>query len=285
MRALGFALVAFSLITVGFLPFVQEAQADHVYTHRYVVEGRVVTESGTPVAQENVEFILDGWLPRDEQAEGPCRDQSSQRVAEDTYVTRTDALGDFRFCIHAHQLIDAGQVVIRAGGVEEVREKHLDVRMNLVNLVVPDGTGEEGNTERFANTAVFKGRLWVPLSGSDNIEGIPATGVAPVDKEVTVTLNLANGESLNQTVITTGYGEFAATFQTDADLTGATFTLSTLFDGETKEVTVDADALSRATGLVWKLDDELDAGAPGPGLFAVLGVLAGMAGLVARRRG
>ncbi len=296
MRAPIVGLVAFTLLAGGLLPFVQDASADHVYSHRYIVQGRVVDEAGQPVAGAEVEVQLKNWLPQDESVTGVCsQDRESQRhqaqASRDLsiYVLRTDALGDYRVCIHVHTMINTGSVVVHVDATNVEDNKNMNQRTSYVHLTVPDAEvagGQVGDVETFEEGVWVRGRLWQPLEDSRNLEGIPVDGVALTDRRMNVTLQLGDGTELSQDVQTdSGYGEFDARFDYNGTLDGAKAIFAVQAGGETVTKEYDIDPAFRAFHGEVILSDPIRASeSPGPGLVLAVVAVLGAALVAARRR-
>lgn len=276
------AAVALALAAVAFAPILENAAADHVYTHRYIIQGRVVDEEGRPVQGAVVNVELKGWFPADEGVEGPCpQEQAGQRTGERTFAAQTSPLGDYRFCIHAHQLIDAGSVVVTVGNQSAEEDKDMRSRIHLVHFTVASGVGAVGDTERFNSEAGIRGRLWRPLSSGDRIEGIPAEGVAIARAPIHVTLVKPDGTEETGNGTTNNYGEFGVQFDYEGSLEGAQYVVRA--SGE--EWTIDADATFRVNDELLVIDRPLGGNdSPGFGLLAVLFGVTAAIGLVASRR-
>lgn len=286
MRALGLTLLAIGLASMAFLPIVQDASADHVYTHRYLVQGRVVDTAGAPVSQANVHIQLDGWLVRDEGVEGLCREGGAQRVAEDAWITRTNAFGDYSICLHAHQLIDTGQVVITVGNTTVNVDKDIDTRTSFKHITIEEGAaGQPGDVGQFSSLVMVRGRIWQPLAEAQRIEGNPATGTTPTALKINVTLELADGTTVSQETSPNQWGDFGVQLSTQDDLEGAQVILKAGPGTEAYTDTVDIDPTFRAVDHKFVIDHELEtSNSPGFGLLAALLAGAGALGLTGLRR-
>ena len=86
------ALAAVAVLALfALVPLAQHASADHVYTHRYVVQGRVVDTAGQPVQGATMTVEFRGWFPDDGEIAGTCREDNSQRTGDTTFLTATSS--------------------------------------------------------------------------------------------------------------------------------------------------------------------------------------------------
>lgn len=297
MRAPIVGLIAITLLAGGLLPFVQQASADHVYSHRYIVQGRVVDEAGQPVSGAEVEVQLKNWLPQDESVEGVCaQDRQSQQFGAQVasqdrtlYVMRTNALGDYRVCIHVHSMINTGSVVVHVDQTNVEDNKNMNQRTSYVHVTVPDAEdagGQVGDTETFEQGVWVRGRLWQPLEDRRPLEGIEVDGVALTDRRMNVTLQLGDGTELSQDAQTDSqYGEFDVQFEYNGTLDGAKVVFSVPAGSETFTKEYDIDAPFRAFHGEVILSDPIRASeSPGPGLVLAVVAVLGAALVAARRR-
>lgn len=194
LRAAGLAaLLLVSIAPVG--------AADHVYSHRFVTEGRVLTEAGLPLANATVEF--DSTSPYFVE---PCGGQPHQNV--------TDEYGDFRFCFHIHELDPSDRITLRVGNTTLERGIDTAFRRGIVNLVVEDEA--EDVPEDWHETYRFAGKVW--RAGSTSLEGVPVYGVAQAHAPVNLTLILPDGIEAHRTVFTDAYGDFDVTYRLPSDV-------------------------------------------------------------------
>lgn len=182
MRTL--ALVALVVLCAG-------ALADHVYSHRFVLEGRLLGSDGAPIPGRVVEFFAEG-----EDFLEPCREGPHQSV--------TDEWGDFRFCFHHHDLQPGASVGARAGNASAVRTVDVAFRRVVVTLEDPERAGEKpADWER---TFRIAGRAWEV--GPVELEGVLVYGVAAVDLPVNLTVQASDGSKSVFPTRTDAFGDF-----------------------------------------------------------------------------
>lgn len=184
-RALPLALLAALLVPVP-------VGADHVYSHRYVVEGRLLGSDGAPLPNRTVEFFSLG-----EDFAEPC--QGGHRNV-------TDEMGDFRFCFHKHGVNASSEIGVRAGNASETR--HVDTAHRKSTFILEEVNETGVATERWNVTHLVAGRVW--RTGGRELEGVPVVGYALADTPVNITLRTPNGTESRFDVRTDGYGDFRA---------------------------------------------------------------------------
>lgn len=169
--------------------------ADHVYSHRYVFEGRLVGANGLPIPGRTMEFFASG----DDFLE-PC---------EDAQLATTNEWGDFRFCFHKHALAPNVVVGVGTGNLSVRKPVDTAMRRTVVLLTDPEanGTAPAGWNETYR----IAGRVW--RAGPTTLEGVPVYGNTMNHVPVNVTLTMPDGNRTDFAVLTDGYGDFDATLR------------------------------------------------------------------------
>lgn len=169
--------------------------ADHVYSHRFVMEGRLVGNDGLPLPGRVVTFFSEG---RD--FSRACGDEPQRAI--------TDEWGDFRFCFHAHELEPSTVVGVSVGNVTVRKPMDTAFRRTVVALAEPNETGvaPPGWNETFR----IAGRVWE--YGTRELEGVQVFGRAVAHAPVNLTLHTPDGDQL-MALGTDGYGDFDATIR------------------------------------------------------------------------
>lgn len=208
MTRSGPPLLPLILLGILLLASVPTASADHAYSHRYVVFGRVVDASGAPV--ENATVTIAGALEV-----GACALHAGAATdawnATDQGVT--DALGEFRLCRHQHAMRgeNATLLVVATQGDREVARQEVAVdpflRANHVTLVA-DANATEGHAW---TSHLVAGRVWSPWVSGETLDGVPVEGFAHPGVPVRVTLGTREGEETIETQ-TNLYGDYAVRF-------------------------------------------------------------------------
>jgi hypothetical protein len=164
------------------------ASADHVYSHRVVIEGRVVGADGLPIAGRDVNVTFEGDVLGE-----PC--SMHQNV--------TDASGDFWFCYHKHGVLPNTTVQVRTGNVTDVRPVDRDLRHMTFLLRDEDATGVA--PPAWNGSFLVAGRVW--RSGLVDLEGVDVSGIVLAHELVTVTLVSDVGNETRQ-AFTDKYGDY-----------------------------------------------------------------------------
>lgn len=186
---------AFALVLAAVM-LSQVALADHVYSHRVVVKGRLVGSDGLPVPGQPVDLTARG-----DAFDRPCRE--AQRNV-------TDENGDFWFCYHIHAVAPGVTFNIRAGSVVESR--NLDTDLRQVDFLLRDFLTPGVAPPDWNATFRIEGRVWD--RGPVVLEGVPVAGTALVNVPVGLVLDAdhaINGSAYD--LRTDSYGDYAATLR------------------------------------------------------------------------
>lgn len=188
------------------------AAADHVYSHRYVVLGRVLDAEGRPVPSVTVVLAF-----RNATAEGPCANQpNTETEAFGPTTTRpvTNAHGEFMFCSHVHALPRASDAMqaelsVRERNVTERVPVDPLFRSSFVVLRLP-AAEPHADASALDATHTVAGRLWREAPGDGvMVENVRVYGHTVNRVPVNVTLTLGTGETLRANATTNGYGDFS----------------------------------------------------------------------------
>lgn len=204
MKAAAPRLLAAAFLLVLLAP---AAFADHVYSHRYVLGGRLVGSDGWPLPGRIMEFVSTGDDFLD-----TCRE--GQQII-------TDAFGDFEFCYHVHELQPSTRVGARHGNISSMVPVNLPFRKTTLLLREPNETGvappDWGASYRIA------GRAWQP--GPQRLEGVQVFGTAVVGLAVNLTVHGVNASPAVFRTTTDGFGDFDLVVRTDEDPANLSLTL------------------------------------------------------------
>ena len=171
------------------------AAGDHVYSHRFVFEGRLVGSDGLPLPGREVTFFSEG----DEFVE-PCPGEPLRNV--------TDAWGDFSFCFHKHALRSSTVTGVEVGNVTVRKPMDTGFRRTVVLLQDEEspGVAPPGWNDAYR----IAGRVW--QQGATTLEGVPVYGTALAGAPVNVTVAAGNATT-NHTLETDAYGDFDYTLR------------------------------------------------------------------------
>lgn len=168
------AALAVVLLAAGF------AVAEHAFSHRVHVVGRVLDADGQPVPGLAVNVTFVNITPS-----GRCFDVTDER---------TGPTGDYMVCRHTHALPRDGRVVVRVGDASrEVAVDH-DLRHATANvrLATPRAARDfEGDLE-FGRTVLVVGRAFTLLPAPANEESV-VVNATPIGGNLTIEL-LAAGD-------------------------------------------------------------------------------------------
>jgi hypothetical protein len=252
------------------------ALADHVYSHRFVFEGRVVDADGLPVPGRTLAFFAEG-------------DDFLEPCAEGLQPT-TDAHGDFRFCYHKHDLKASATVGVRVDGVTVRKPMDTGFRRTVVLFHDPNATGAA--PPGWNDTFRLAGRVW--RTGPTTLEGVPVFGLALANVPVNVTLTTPDGGATSLQVVTDGHGDFDATLRLVNGAGASNVTVEVEALGKTLPVRLDTTFHRNTVGFLLPREapevvvasggasgEMEDASAPGAGTPRVTGLLLGVVGCAA----
>ncbi len=223
-----------SLVAVAFLTLVAApAFADHAFTHRYVVTGRLIDAEGEPVSGARVTVEIAPGLARDAPGcASPERDSTAPPNA-----TRTTREGDFLVCLHAHALPSTAVVRTNVSGEIDVRSVDLVKRVTVLHhrLGSASPLKDAGAVQFFAHRVVVTGRVFEETSPT-LVEGQPAQGVARSGETVNVTLAFNEDRVLFEDVFSDGFGDYRVEFTADEPVRSGTVTASAIGVNATRDV-------------------------------------------------
>ncbi|HVL49436.1 MAG TPA: hypothetical protein VM889_12825 [Candidatus Thermoplasmatota archaeon] len=213
--------VVLAVLLLGAMAFAPLVEADHVYSHRYVITGRVVDAEGKPVSGVQVNLTLVRFGSREE---GPCPQEGAvagrrvrvdEQTGENHYVQFTRADGTYFVCSHMHTMTNKqAEVKVEVLGVSKSEVANLDQRRTQINLQLP-GTGYPTNpaeVEKFETSYVVTGIVWKPWP-RQGLEGVSVNGEAQKDANVTVELTYNDGKTATGNAFTNGYGAYGVVLQ------------------------------------------------------------------------
>lgn len=187
------------------------ALADHVYSHRYVLEGRLLGSDDLPLPGRGVDFFAEG-----DDFLQPCREGPHDSV--------TDAEGDFRFCFHHHEIASGSRIGVRSGNASEMRPVDLGFRKTYLTLHEPNETGVEPSG--WSESYRISGRVW--RVGAQELEGILVYGEAVIGAQVNLTVRDDQGGASVFTTRTDDFGDYDLLVETAADPSLLDLTLEVL---------------------------------------------------------
>lgn len=242
------AALAIAFLATTLLPVVS---ADHAYSHRYIVFGRLVDEAGNPVQDKLVDVGVDpGLSPK---IEGFCArqpDTQTEAWPETTTIQKTNQYGEFIWCFHMHSLPRSTdqRVRLRVDGVElDSAVVDTKARRNYLTGVVPGTSGTP--SEEFNGTYLAMGRIMY-FSTKENVEQISVYGDAFAHEPVQLKFTSADGTEVTDETRTNNYGDFAVRLNV-SDPAGGKLTVT----ARGESFTYDADSTHRVTDATIELSD------------------------------
>lgn len=175
------------------------AAADHAYSHRYIIYGRVVDAEGAPLVGVQVSASIDR-----QEIEGQCDVQKPPATR-----STTDSLGEYFWCFHTHRMGGTGVFTVRAENETRTADLDTDLRKSRVDFRVPtDVPGKHGDLDRFNTSYALTLTAWKP--GATSIEGISVEGTALRARAFVATFRYNDGKERSTNATTNDYGD--ATF-------------------------------------------------------------------------
>lgn len=186
-----------STLLLGALLFAPLAAADHVFSHRVYVVGRVLDVDGVPAPGMAVNVSFEG-LP-------------TSRACFDSKEEVTDATGDYVVCRHVHAIPDDATVTVRVGGAQKSAPIDPDLRHAVASLQLEEpGPFHDVNGQRtFARTFLVTGRMFELLREAAEEEGI-AVAARPFHEEVDVSIRSGDEVLANATAKPDEHGRYRA---------------------------------------------------------------------------
>lgn len=252
------------------------ASADHAYSHRFVIYGRVVDANGAAVQGYTVDFRAEYFT-----YEGTCspnQPNTETQAFGPTYTKPvTNEFGEFTVCLHAHSMsrFEPGMGHFRVTtpqGNEVAAESHeLNgfSRVLFMNIALAEPASTGGATT-LDSTYTVAGRLWRP-SGQTQIEGITVFGDTIQREHVNITLTYNDGKTVTTNATTNGYGDFSVRIPVEARPTSGTVRIEAA--GRAFEAPVDAK-FARTTFDARYEDNDSPGATVGVVLAAVVGAVA-----------
>lgn len=150
------------------------AAADHSYSHRLYVSGRIIGDDGLPAAAVPLRLTF-----HNVSAAGHCFDSKPEA---------SDGFGDFEVCRHAHHIPANASVTVVAGNASVTLPIDPELRMASGNLHVGGEVARDISAQRqFARTYTVVGSSFVLLARPIQEEGITVRA-APSTENVTASL-------------------------------------------------------------------------------------------------
>ncbi|MHB8604778.1 MAG: hypothetical protein ACYDCK_05935 [Thermoplasmatota archaeon] len=235
IRARTSFLIVLAFVALAFAPV---AAADHVYSHRYIVYGRILDANGFPLVNERVgiqyqTFNADLGPCNYEVQAGTLRGLEVSQQSNDIVAVRTDALGDFFYCAHIDAPVPVGsQIIIHVRDVTQSYTTDVNYRHTFVQLTIPNATGTP--SAAFNDSVAASGTVWYP--SEERLENIDVHGIMVDSASVHLTL-VANGQTLEKDVVTTRYGNWSAIFALASPVTSGQLTVTQ--GATTKTIAID----------------------------------------------
>lgn len=230
------AIAAMAFLALAIVPL---AAADHAYSHRYIVFGRVVDAENDPVPDLTVDLGYEEPF----EPEGPCANQPGTET-EAFGPTRTSPVtnqfGEFTFCFHTHSMSrgtpGAGILKIESLGVEQRFEFDGFMRYSFVPIKL-NTTQSTANTTLLSQFYTVQGRSWRPEGADVRVEGIRVYGDTVKFSPVNITFTYNGNEPMKVNTSTNGYGDFALRIPVTERPTSGTVTIEVANETFTQDIT------------------------------------------------
>lgn len=220
-----------------------------MYSHRYLLSGRILDADGDPVVGVPIPYGFTGFSGND------LCDGVPQRGV-------TDAYGDFSYCFHLHDLDPGDQISFRVKAAEIRRDVNLLTRWTHENVKTKNATMGAEPPADFHRAYALSGKVWQQTQAGD-LDGVHVKGVAVAGVNVSVR---ATDEPSNETVLgnatTDEYGEYAVKLRFAKDVTYGHVTITAM--NRSLELPLDAFFMSYRQDLRLPGNETHDAVVPGP---------------------
>ncbi|HUR69966.1 MAG TPA: hypothetical protein VM370_12030 [Candidatus Thermoplasmatota archaeon] len=152
------------------------AAADHVFSHRVYVVGRVLDPEGRPAAGVEVNLTFEGI-----RASVGCFDNRPER---------TGPRGDYEICRHTHSIPANATVTVRVGELSRTVPIDPDLRHAVASFQLNMSSAHDVSGERqFARTFTVTGRAFALLAKPIQAEAVEVNAT-PLIENVTVELRV-----------------------------------------------------------------------------------------------
>lgn len=231
-------LVAIAFLAVSLTPAVL---ADHAYSHRYIVYGRVVDAENNPVAG----LTVDLGVVKPFQPDGQCADQPGTET-EAWGPTRarpiTNQFGEFIFCYHIHSMSRStpGGGIVRIDSLDYEKEVEFDGYMRYSFIPVKlDTVHPNANKTILDQFYTVQGRAWEDHGTNIKVETIRVYGDTVKYAPVNITIQPEGKDPITLNTTTNGYGDFAVRVPVESRLTSGTVTVE--IEGRTFSAPIDGE--------------------------------------------
>lgn len=265
-------LVASALLAVSaILPL---ATADHAYSHRYIIFGRVLDANGDPVEGVTVNFGYTDFTP-----EGACANQpdtDTEAHGRTQTIPKTNAFGEFIFCAHVHSLSRAvpGTAILKIPEEDNFTtsfEMDPYFRTDYKVLQLPHVSAHANKTS-LDEGFLLQGRLWVPHTGTISVEQIGVFGTTVNNVPVNLTFT-HDGKTESFQTSTNNYGDWAFRVNTTSRVKSGSLTVDA--NGENRTFAIDEQTAKTGVFTV-KIREEGPPSQVLRGLLIGLGIVVGL---------
>lgn len=256
------------------------ALADHVYSHRLLIEGRLIGSDGHPLPGRVMRLDVEG-----ERLTEPCAEGHKQI---------TDEWGDFWFCYHRHEVSPGATVRVSSGNATQSLALDADLRRVVFYLKDANATGTA--PVNWETTFFLDGRVWE--RGPARLDGVNVSGLALAGERVNLTvLNVsAEGSRAGKyyDLPTNAFGDYAFVLRLRSEEAALRTLVRVTANDGTVEAPLDAQFHRLTLDLVFPMETGDAAPERPPGLrsgpiraelVVVMALALGIAVLVARRKG
>lgn len=204
------------------------AAADHAYSHRYIVYGRVIDSENYPVPG----LTVDLGYEKPFEAEGPCANQPGTET--DAFgATRTSPVtnqyGEFTFCFHTHSMSRSspGTGILRIESLNVEKKIEFDGYMRYSPVVVKlDAPQATANKTILDESYTVFGRAWKNAGTDIRVEGIRVYGDTLHNEPANVTFTYNGKEPITLSTTTNNYGDFSLRVPVTERPTSGTVTMT-----------------------------------------------------------
>jgi hypothetical protein len=201
------ALVVLALAVLAFAPVVA---ADHAYSHRYIVFGRVVDAENNPVPG----LTMDLGYEEPFEPEGACANQpgtETEAFGPTRTTPVTNQYGEFVFCFHTHSMSRTvpGTGILTIDTLEVEKRFEFDGFMRYSWVPIKLETAQSTANKTILDTSyTVQGRAWRASGGPISVETVRVYGDTVQRTPVTVDIEYNDGKTATVNTTTNGYGDF-----------------------------------------------------------------------------
>ena len=213
LRRGALALLALATVLSTLAVIAAPVVADHSYSHRYVVFGRVIDSLGQPAM---------GWTATGTISGPAVLGDCPNFVPMGSGVADSDRSGDFFLCYHMHSF-SGGTITVFGPGSSQTFPLDVNLRKTFVHIRLDTvwPTKDATTVAVFHTQYTVRGRVWQPQPGAV-VEGNTVNGIVMTTERVSIAFAYNGGSTRSGSSTTNNYGDYGSLLALTSNLTEGT---------------------------------------------------------------